>query len=136
MISYHTMLVRFRTKWRCAMNNPIFEKLKRYNYLLGETEATYHEISLKLGLSDSAMKILYAICDNGESCLLQDICRCSGLSKQTINSAIRKLENEGILYLENVGAKAKKVCLTDLGKRLVQKTALRMIEIENAVFES
>ena len=52
------------------MSELILKKLKRYNYLIGETEATYHEISLKLGLSDSAMKILYAICDNGKSCLL------------------------------------------------------------------
>lgn len=118
------------------MSELILKKLKRYNYLIGETEATYHEISLKLGLSDSAMKILYAICDNGKSCLLQEICRSSGMSKQTVNSAIRKLENEGIVYLENVGQKAKNVCLTESGKELVQKTALRVIEIENSIFES
>lgn len=118
------------------MNTQIDKKLKRYNYLLGETEATYHEISLKLGLSDSAMRILYAICDNGESCLLQEICRYCGLSKQTTNSAIRKLEKDGILYLENVNAKSKNVCLTNYGKIFVQKTAFRVIEMENAIFES
>lgn len=95
------------------MNAYIFSMMKRYNYLLGEIEASYHEVSLKLGLSDSAMKILYAICDNGESCLLQDICRRSGLSKQTINSAVRKLEAEGMIYLEMADSKHKKVCLTE-----------------------
>lgn len=64
------------------------------------------------------MIILYTICDNGESCLLQEISRRSGVSKQTINSAIRKLEKEGIVYLESVGAKNKNVCLTDEGKQL------------------
>lgn len=44
--------------------------MRRYNHLLGETEAVYHEMSLKLGLSDSAMIILYTICDSGTSCLL------------------------------------------------------------------
>lgn len=112
------------------------KELKRFNYLLGEIDSAYHEICLKLGLSDSAMQILYAICDNGESCLLQEIGRCSGLSKQTINSSIRKLEREGIVYLENVGAKAKNVCLTDEGKNLVGKTALRVMEIENSIFAS
>lgn len=111
-------------------------EIKRFNYLFGETEAVYHEASLKLGLSDSAMKVLYVLCDNGESCLLQTICRYSGLSKQTVNSAIRKLENEGILYLEKAGKKAKNVCLTDSGKRFVQKTALRIIEMENSIFSS
>lgn len=113
-----------------------FKKLKRYNYLFGETEAVYHGISLKLGLSDSAMRILYAICDQGDSRLLQEICLYSGLSKQTVNSAVRKLEKEGVLYLENAGARAKNVCLTDRGKALAEKTALRIIEMENDIFES
>ena len=112
------------------------KELKRFNYLLGEIDAAYHEMSLKLGISDSAMKILYAICDSGESCLLQEIVRRCGLSKQTVNSSIRKLENEGIVYLENVSAKAKKVCLTDSGKNLANKTAFHVMALENSIFAS
>ena len=37
------------------------ERLNRFNYLLGETEAAYHELSLKMGYPDSAMKV--AVCD-------------------------------------------------------------------------
>lgn len=99
-------------------------------------DAAYHEISLKLGLSDSAMSILYTICNYGESCLLQDICRQSGLSKQTINSSLRKLETGNILYLEMAGAKSKRVTLTDAGKALAQKTALQVINTENEIFAS
>ena len=94
------------------------KEMKRFNHLLGETHAVYHEISLKMGLSDSAMNILYTICDNGDSCPLHEICRLSGLSKQTVNSAIRKLEADGILYLKPVGGRNKDVCLTDAGKRI------------------
>lgn len=112
------------------------QEMKRYNYLVGEINAVYHDISLKLGLSDSAMIVLYAICDHGDSCLLADICRCSGISKQTINSAIRKLEEEGMVYLETIGASRKKVCLTKEGKRLAARTAIRVIEAENAIFDS
>lgn len=111
-------------------------EMKRYNHLLGEIDAVYHEMTLKLGLSDSAMKILYTICNNGESCPLQEICRRSGVSKQTINSAIRKLEAEDIVYLEPYGAKNKNVCLTDKGKHLAENTAFRMIEAENDIFAS
>lgn len=110
--------------------------MKRYNYLFGEMEAVYHELSLKVGLSDSAMRILYTICDKGESCLLRDICRYCGLSKQTINSALRKMEAEGILYLEPAGAKNKNVCLTEEGKRLTARTAGRVYEMENDILES
>lgn len=110
--------------------------MKRYNHLMSEIEAAYHEISWKLKVSDSAMQILYTICDNGTSCLLQEICHDTGLSKQTINSAIRKLERENIIYLESVGAKNKKVCLTEKGKQFADQTAGRVIQAENEIFES
>lgn len=118
------------------MNSFTSKDLKHFNHLITEMDAAYHDISLKLGLSDSAMSILYTICNYGESCLLQDICRQSGLSKQTINSALRKLETENILYLEMAGAKSKRVTLTDAGKALAQKTALQVINTENEIFAS
>lgn len=110
------------------------ESLNRFNYLFGETDALYHEMAHKLGLSDSAMKILYTVCDTGEPCPLQEICRRSGLSKQTVNSALRKLEGERVLYLENAGSRGKQVRLTETGRVLAERTALRIIEIENEVF--
>lgn len=118
------------------MNSFTSKDLKHFNHLITEMDAAYHEISLKLGLSDSAMSILYTICNYGESCLLQDICRQSGLSKQTINSALRKLETGNILYLEMAGAKSKRVTLTDAGKALAQRTALQVINTENEIFAS
>ncbi len=118
------------------MKNCISNVMKRYNHLVGEIDAVYHEISLNMGLSDSAMIILYTICDNGDSCLLQEISRRSGVSKQTINSAIRKMEKEGIVYLKAVGARNKNVCLTDKGKQLAEHTAVRLIQIENDIFAS
>ena len=110
--------------------------MKRCNHLLGEIESVYHEMSLKFGLSDSTMIILYTICDEGDACLLKDICSRSGLSKQTINSALRKLEAEGIVYLEAAGAKSKTVCLTKKGKGLAKATAIRVIEAENEILAS
>ena len=110
--------------------------MKRFNHLLGEIEAVYHDIALKFGQSDSAMSILYTICDYGESCPLQEICRRSGISKQTINSALRKLETEGIVYLESAGAREKNVCLTGKGKDLAKATAIRVIEAENGILAS
>ena len=82
------------------------------------------------------MLILYTICNNGQECLLQDIIRLSGASKQTVNSALRKLEQEGIVYLEVFSGRRKKVCLTRKGKRRVKDTVLRIIEIENEIFDS
>lgn len=108
--------------------------LKRFNYLTSEIDTAYHEAALKLGLSDSAMLILYTICNYGEQCLLSDICRLSGTSKQTINSALRKLEAEGFIYLKTAAGRRKLVCLTDSGKVMVKNTVMRLIEIENDIF--
>lgn len=110
--------------------------IKRYNHLHGEIEATYHESSLKFGISDSVNKILYTICSSGDSFLLNDICRDTGLTKQTVNSALRKLEGDGLIYLEAVDGKSKQVCLTEEGKHYAGKTVSRLIEIENAIFDS
>ena len=63
------------------MNNYFSKEMKRYNHLCSEIDGAYHEMSVKLGLSDSAMRILYTICDAGDSCLLQEICFRSGISK-------------------------------------------------------
>lgn len=120
------------------MKQSISKALKRFNYLSVEIGAAYHEMSLKLGLSDSAMQILYTVCDCGTNgaCPLQTICRQTGISKQTINSALRKLESEGILHLEQAGKKGKNVCLTDAGKNLAERTAMRMIAAENEIWDT
>lgn len=111
-------------------------EMRHLNYLISELNAAYHEAALKLGLSDSAMQVLYTICNYGDNCLLSDICRLSGASKQTINSALRKLEAENVVYLEIFSGKKKKVCLTEKGKDIVKNTVVRLIEIENDILGS
>ncbi|MEY8426826.1 helix-turn-helix domain-containing protein [Lachnospiraceae bacterium 46-15] len=118
------------------MVNNIKEEMKRYNHLNTEIEGVYHEAAWRLGLSDSATFILYTICEHDGSCLLGDIARLSGISKQTINFELRKLENDGIVFLEPAGGRMKKVCFTEKGKRMVKDTVCRLIEIENNIFSS
>ncbi len=118
------------------MENKVGEVMKRFNYLSNEIENAYHEAALKCGLSDSAMIILYTICNNGEECLLSDVTQLSGISKQTINSSIRRLEEDDVVYLETLGRRKKKICLTDKGRVLVNDTVFKIIRIENEIFDS
>lgn len=112
-------------------------ELKRYNYLCSEIDALYHEASFRLGLSDSAMQILYAICNNGGgSCPLHEICRLSGIRKQTLNSALRKLEKENLIFLTAQTGRKKLVTLTEAGRQLAGRTAVRLISLENEIFRS
>ena len=75
------------------------QRLKHFNFLTSEINSVYHEAALKFGLSDSAMMVLYAVCDHDGSCLLNEISRLSGTSKQTVHSAVRRLEEEGYVRL-------------------------------------
>lgn len=118
------------------MENLMTAELKRFNYLSNEIDAVYHEAALKLGLSDSALMILYTLCNYDGRCLLTTIYKLSGISKQTVNSALRKLEADHILYLETFDGKKKKACLTDKGQTLAKNTVARLIEIENNIFAS
>ena len=112
------------------------EEMKRFNYLSFEIDSAYHDAAVKMGLSDSAMLVLYAICAGGEACPLSDIPRLSGVSKQTINSALRKLEAEGLVYLKAGGGRKKLVCLTGRGGQVAERTVARVIGIENDIFSS
>lgn len=108
---------------------------RRYGYLASELDNAYHVAALKCGLSDSAMWILYIICLEGEECPLSDIVRLSGISKQTINSSLRKLEQEGILYLKTADKKKKVVCLTEKGRCLAESSAMLILRIEDDIFQ-
>ena len=85
------------------------------------------------GLPDSVMGVLYTLCDAGGRCSVREACRLGGMSKQTVNSALRRMEREGLIYLEAAG-RGKDVCLTEAGEGLACRTALRVIQAENQVF--
>lgn len=108
----------------------------RFSYLTGKIDAAYHEAALKLGLSDSAIRILYTICLHGTSSPLREIIALSGISKQTVNSALRNLEKNGIVYLETISKKNKVVHLTESGTILAQNTAGQVLRIEDEIFSS
>ena len=114
----------------------IKSEARRYNRILSEIDAVYHEIALKQGFSDSIMSILYIIADNDGTCLISELVKQSGLNKQTINSALRKLEEESILYLEAVGGRSKRIVLTEKGTSVVHNTVDRVIAVENKIYSS
>ena len=109
-------------------------KAGQYTYLAGEINALYHEAAVKMGVSDSVQNILYVIREKGDRCLQSEICKLTGISRQTINSAIRKLEQDGIVYLEQGKGRNTIVCLTDRGKQFASETIDPLFEIENHIW--
>lgn len=112
------------------------DKIHRLNCLSNDLNSLYHQASRKLGVSDSVSVVLYMIYDKGDGCLLYDIWNEGGTSKQTINSAVRRLEADGILYLERDRGKAKRVRLTETGREYVLQTVARLYKAECRALES
>lgn len=110
------------------------DMIHKVNWLSNDLDSLYHLAGRKLGVADSVLIVLYSIHEKGDGCLLHDICLDSGLSKQTINSAIRKLEQEDILFLEQDKGRTKRVFLTEKGTEFLKRTAVRLAEVETNAF--
>ena len=82
----------------------------------------------------SASIILYALYLLGDGCLQRDICDLSYISKQTINSSIRRLEQDGYLYLQPGRGRDMHICLTPEGRRLVEEKAAPVAAMEERAF--
>lgn len=134
---YNAETVRFHTKEADGMEHRA-NPARRFYQLFCETDVVYRETAAKLGLTHSIFEILYAVwnCGEGTRCPLREVCRRSGLGKQTVNSALRRMEAEGLAYVERAGGRHKDVCLTAAGGALAERTVARIMEAENAVFAS
>lgn len=109
--------------------------LRRINHIMGETNAVYHDIWARMGLSDSVAVILYTLVNLGSIAPLSDITRLTGSPKQTLNSALRKLERQALVELRTAGGRKKLVCLTQKGLELAETTVCRVMELENSIFD-
>lgn len=111
------------------------QKVKRFNCVVNEINEVYHDAAERMGISNSALNILYVICENGDRCLQSEIYKQTGISRQTINSAIRKLEKDGTVYLEQGQGRNTIVCLTDAGKETADRKIRPIIRIEDEIFD-
>ncbi|MDD2959140.1 MAG: winged helix-turn-helix transcriptional regulator [Lachnospiraceae bacterium] len=107
---------------------------EQYTHLAGEINSLYHEAAVKMGISDSVQNILYIICEKEGQCLQSEISRMTGISRQTINSAIRKLEKEGIVYLKQGNGRNTIICLSEKGRNFALEKIYPLYEIENKIW--
>ena len=108
--------------------------LREYNRIFKAMNEVYRDAALKLGLSNSAFDILYAIYELGDDCLQRDICQTTFIPKQTIHSSIRNLEQEGYLLLTPGRGRSMHINLTAKGQELLESTIYPMVELEDQAF--
>ena len=107
----------------------LFQEFLRLDH---QIEEFYHELAVRLGLSDSAFQVLWSVAELGEGCTQRDICRQFFLSKQTAHSSVRKLEQEGGLMLRPGSGREVAIFLTEKGKALVGEKVVPAMEAERA----
>ena len=109
-------------------------ELKEFNRLYRELDGLYHDIALKCNLSDSAFLILYSIVELGDGCLQTEIAKCHSVSKQTIHTSAKNLENKGYISFQRGKGRDVFLYLTEAGKELVQEKIMPVFELENSTF--
>ena len=107
------------------------KRLSEYNSIIKETDELYRKIAKTLDLSDCTFWILYILREDSEILTQSEICSAIYQPKQTINSALKKLQNDGYIELKEMNdRRSKQVVLTLKGRQLAEKTVDKVIIVE------
>lgn len=108
---------------------------EEFNQFLREFQDVYDAAALKLGISQSAFDVLWALCECGEGCLQRDICAYAYLGKQTVGSSVHKLVADGILHLEPAETgRGMRVFFTPQGKKFVDENVMPLLQADVEAF--
>lgn len=118
------------------MEDKIIGKMILYNQLAKELDGLYHLYARKSGLSDTAFWILYSVEESQSVYTQKELCEDWSYSRQTVNSALKKLVAQGIIELRPLldNRKNKQIVLTEAGKALVRDVISPLIEAEKNGF--
>lgn len=106
---------------------------QEYNLIQNQINSAYHEAARRMGLSDSELDILYVLSTHEPGCNQSVLYKEAFSIRSTVNSAIRKMEKAGLLYLTPGTGRNTRVYLTDAGQALARDTAERVIRAENEI---
>ena len=107
--------------------------VKEYNALVKACDDIYRAQARHMGLSESVLWTLYVLRLDDQAPTQAQLVEALYLPKQTINSALKKMEAQGLVKLEAEGVR-KRIYLTPAGRDLCARTADRIIAAEQAAF--
>lgn len=112
------------------------EFIRSYNELFKACNQTYHRLARHYGLSDCAFSILYFLRNEERPMTQAELCTGLFLSKQTVNSALKKLESQGQVRLEPAPGQQrnKLVHLTSKGEERIAKTIDPIFQVEESAW--
>jgi len=111
------------------------ETLVEFDRLSRQIDELYYEIAVKQGLSESAYSILQAILILGDGCTKTEIYKYSWLNKQTVNSSVKRLKQNGLIAFKSGSGREQRIYLTSEGQRVVNEKILPIEQAESSVFD-
>ena len=99
-----------------------------------EEDGLYRRLARQFGLPDSAFWVLYALEASGKPVTQAEVCNYLSLSKQTVNSGLKQLEQEGYIQLTGGPGRKKFLRLTARGNDLAAHTVRPVLEAEERAF--
>lgn len=109
----------------------INKRLSEYNSIIKENDEIYHKAARRIGISDCAFWILYIMLEEKGVVTQSTICDAFYQPKQTVNSALKKLESKGYIKLEIIaGGRSKQINFTQKGKKFAKETIGQVIASE------
>ena len=117
-----------------GMNYTQSRELKENNRIYREMESIYHEICVKAGISDTDFIVLYSIVEFEDGCCQRKIAKQYSISRQTVNSSVKKLVQNGCVVLESGKGHDKQIVLTEKGKAMAKQKIIPVMEAEAGVF--
>lgn len=109
---------------------------KNINNLINEIENLYHELCVQIGISDSESMVLYTLNDAEGPITQADICKATGISKQTLNSTIQRLIEQDIIVLNSADKKSKTISLTEKGQLFLSEKVAPLVAVEERIYAS
>lgn len=110
-------------------------KLRHINGMLSEISSIYEKLLLSKNVPEGVFIVLSSILDLGEGCLQKQISEISYLNKKTVNSAIKKLQKEGLIELRAGKYPNMHIYLTQEGHDYMINKIIPIIEVERKALE-
>lgn len=118
------------------MDHRLHEQLMRFFKVSNELDAVYSHQAAGRGLSDSAFWVLYSIWHSEEAATPKSICEQWSISKQTVHSSVKSLENKGFIRMHTLETdkRSKYITLTEKGEDFAKRYLDRIYEAEEKAF--
>ncbi len=113
------------------MDEQAYQMLAEYNSSTKQLDEVYRQATKRFTLPECAFWILYTLRIEPRSFTQTEICDFLYAPKQTVNSALKKLEREQyIVFSAGDDQRSKKISLTEQGKALAAETVDKIINAE------